>query len=217
MKHALSYLGALASLGFLAASAVINYTFGFRLGRTLIEQHTLAIVAILAVAMNGLAPFYIQWAKNRPARAAAGLIWLLCILYTIASAIGFAAENRAATTGTREAQHLNLQTVEEQLDDELAAKKKNPRKIAELRQKIIEYRDKGASIEPDSQSKLIAKLVYISPSNVNLFLVVLFAVLIEIGAALGLYASLAHLAPTPPPRPDVHVMPAVPWTPKKKK
>ena len=194
MKRTLSYTGALASLGFLAASAVINYTFGYRMGRSTIEQQTLAIVAVLAVAMNALAPFYIQWARNRAERAAAALIWILCVTYTIASAVGFAAENRSATTGARAAQHDNLQTTQDMLADELAKKKRDAKRITELRKQIIAYRDKGAAVEPDSQADAIASLTSLSNRTVRTALVILFALLIEIGAALGLYASISHLA-----------------------
>lgn len=193
MKRALAYTGALVSLGFLGASAVINYAFGFRLGRSIVEQYTLGTVAILAVAMNALCPFYIQWARNRAGRAAAALLWALCVAYTVASAVGFAAENTAESTGIRAAQHENLKTVEDMLADELAKKKRDARRIAQLRERIIGYRDKGATIEPDSQAQLIARIVRVPSGTVRTALVILFAVLIEIGAALGLYVSLAHL------------------------
>lgn len=197
MKRALAYTGAAVSVGFLGASAVINYSFGFRMGRSLVEQHTLGLVAILAVAMNALCPFYIQWARNRAGRASAVLLWSLCVAYTIASAIGFAAENTAEATGIRAAQHDNLKTVQAMLDDELAKKKRDSRRVTQLRERIMAYRDKGASIEPDNQARLIARIVRLPTATVRTGLIILFAFLIEIGAALGLYISLAHLEHTP--------------------
>jgi hypothetical protein len=189
----LSLAGAAASIGFLAASGIINYSFGFRAGDTLVEQLTLGIVAILAVVLNGLSPFFMQWSRNFAARAASVLIWLLCLVYTCSSAIGFAAHNRATTVGAQLAQHQNLGTIQDMLKDELAKKKKDDKRIMELRREVIAYRNKGAIIEPDSQAQLIGRLFGFESKQVRTGLIILFAVLIEICGALGLYASLSHL------------------------
>jgi hypothetical protein len=209
VKLALSLLGALTSLGFLLASAVINYTFGYRLGRSAIDQYTLAAVAILAVAFNALSPFFLQWAKTPSTKAATILIWCLCLLYTVASAAGFAAENRAATTGARSAQHDNLQTTKDMLADELGKKRKDYRRITQLRQRIMDYRSSGANVEPDSQATLISRITTLPEQAVRTTLTILFALLIEICAALGLYASIAHLEfkakPKHLPKPELKI------------
>jgi hypothetical protein len=189
----LSLAGAVASIGFLAASGIINYSFGFQAGRTLTEQYTLGAVAVLAVIFNGLAPFFMQWAPNLAGKLASVLIWLLCLIYTCTSAIGFAADNRNTTTGTRIAQYQNLGTVQDMLKDELAKKKKDDKRIADLRRELIGYRNKGAIIEPDGQAELIGRIFTIESGQVRTGLVILFALLIEICGALGLYTSLSHL------------------------
>jgi hypothetical protein len=145
------------------------------------------------VIFNGLAPFFMQWAPSLPAKLASGLIWLLCLVYTCTSAIGFAADNRNTTTGTRIAQYQNLGTIQDMLKDELAKKKKDDKRILELRHELIAYRNKGAIIEPDGQADLIGRILAIESKQVRTGLVILFAVLIEICGALGLYASLSHL------------------------
>jgi hypothetical protein len=95
LKSVLSGFGVLVALGFLAASAVMNYLFGAALGRTAIEAYIYGAVSVLAVFFNALSPFFLAWgrAAGRPAAtAAAACLWLLCLSYSLTSALGFAAE-----------------------------------------------------------------------------------------------------------------------------
>src|SRR5215468_3588501 len=89
--------GAFVASGFLAASAVANYFFGASLGRTVWEGVLYGAVGVLAVATNALSPFFISWAlaaSRRTAAAAIASLWLLCLIYSTSSAVGFAAQNR---------------------------------------------------------------------------------------------------------------------------
>lgn len=192
MKAFLSYLGAVLSLGFLVASGIINYTFGTRLADTPELQYVMGAVAVLAVGYNGLCPFLMQWWRSFTGKTLTAILWLLCLIYTATSAIGFAAENRTLAQGLQAARHANLGTYEDMLKDELAFSKKNHRKIEQLRLKIVDARTKGAGINPDPQTTLIAALTFLPEGIVKVALVVLFALLIEIGASVGLYASLGH-------------------------
>ena len=108
LKTTLGIAGTLVALGFLSASAVMNYLFGSLLGRTPLEAKVYGAVSVLAVLCNALCPFFLSWgreAKRHAVAIAAGLLWALCLTYSVTSALGFAAENRTTLTGTRQTVH----------------------------------------------------------------------------------------------------------------
>jgi len=58
LKSILSGFGVLVALGFLSASALMNYLFGAALGRTQIEAYIYGAVSVLAVLFNALSLFF---------------------------------------------------------------------------------------------------------------------------------------------------------------
>ena len=232
MKRSIIALaGALVSLGFLFASAVANYMFGASLGRTPWEAQLYGAVGVLAVAMNGLAPFYISWslaAKRRTTAAGIALIWALCLLYSATSALGFAAQNREGVTVARQVTHDAYDDTRRELLD-LEARRKNarPRDKTRLEKKIDDARKRLAVVRnqdpapADAQSQFLSALSrgLLAADQVRIALAALFALMIEVCATLGLFASLSHSSekPHPPTAPAQQAVEArLPsrWTPK---
>jgi hypothetical protein len=198
VKTALSYFGAALSFGFLFASAIINYQFGTRLAETEALKHVMGAVAVMAVGYNAICPFLLQWWKNKISRTLVCVLWILCLVYTATSAIGFAAENRALVQNHQLAQNENLSIYHDMLRDEKVKKKKDEKKIEQLRLKIMSMNEKGAATAPDPQAHMLSIMTTFSQNTVRAGLVVLFALLIELGATLGLYCSLGHVTERKP-------------------
>jgi hypothetical protein len=204
MRALVAAAGAVVALGFLFASAVANYLFGASLGRSPWEAQLYGAVGVLAVAMNALAPFYISWAlaaRRRVAAAGIAILWVLCLAYSTTSALGFAAQNRE---GTAFAQQLSRDayddTRRELLDLEArrkqAAAKDRARldgRIDDARRRLAAVRDKGPA-PADAQSLFLSSLSRgrLSAGQLRQALVALFALMVEVGATLGLFAALSH-------------------------
>ena len=231
MKRSIIALaGALVSLGFLFASAVANYMFGASLGRTPWEAQLYGAVGVLAVAMNGLAPFYISWslaAKRRTTAAGIGLVWALCLLYSATSALGFAAQNREGVTVARQVTHDAYDdTRRELLDLEARKKVARPRDKTRLEKNIDDARKQLAGVRnqdpapADAQSQFLSALSrgLVGADQVRIALAALFALMIEVCATLGLFASLSHSSekPRPTAAPAQRAEARLPsrWTPK---
>jgi hypothetical protein len=94
--------GMLASLLLLGVSAFMNWRFGLSLGRNELDQWIFGATSIGADALKAAAPFYI-WAAWRARRwvvmSAATLLWSVCSIYAVVSALGFAAVSRAEVAG----------------------------------------------------------------------------------------------------------------------
>src|SRR5215471_7011031 len=68
-------------------------------------------------------------------------------------------------------------------------------RIAELRRERGRLEDKGAGREADNQAAVLARLLGLPASEVERGLMLLLAVLVEIGAAFGLYFATGHVRP----------------------
>ncbi len=94
--------GMLASLLLLGVSAFMNWRFGLSLGRNELDQWIFGATSVGADALKAAAPFYI-WAAWRARRwvvtGAATLLWSVCSIYAVVSALGFAAVSRAEVAG----------------------------------------------------------------------------------------------------------------------
>ncbi|MEM7620954.1 MAG: hypothetical protein AAF228_10935 [Pseudomonadota bacterium] len=104
MKYILSILGVLAAIVLLGVSAAMNWRFGFTLGKTEFDAHIYGAASAAADGMKALTPFFIIWAMRQRnfIQALSGcLILVVCSFYSITSSLGFAALNRADTTGQR--------------------------------------------------------------------------------------------------------------------
>ena len=66
-------------------------------------------------------------------------------------------------------------------------------KIERLKREARQHEEKGAGREADNQAAVIGRVVGLKPVEVEEGLTVLLAVLVEIGAALGLYFATGHI------------------------
>lgn len=116
LRHALGVLGVLAAGVLLAVSAAMNWSFGYQLGRTAFDGQIYGAASVAADCMKALVPFFFFAAiRNRMwSQAVASLVVMLVVTaFSLTSALGHAALNRADTSGkrTHEAQsHKDLRT-----------------------------------------------------------------------------------------------------------
>jgi hypothetical protein len=126
MRHALGVLGVLAAGVLLAVSAAMNWQFGYNLGRTHFDGQIYGAASAAADCMKALVPFFFfaAWRNRMWSQAAASaLVWGVVTAYSLTSALGHAALNRADTTGTRAVQAASYQDVRQDLkraQDELS-------------------------------------------------------------------------------------------------
>jgi len=125
MRHVLGILGVLAASVLLIVSAMMNYQFGYSLGRTPTDSHIYGMASAAADCFKALAPFFFFAAiRNRvwSQALAAALVWVVVTGYAFTSALGHAALNRFATSGERVVAGTNykdLRAERERIDDQL--------------------------------------------------------------------------------------------------
>ena len=104
MKHALGALGVAAAGVLLAVSAAMNWSFGYSLGTSEIDKQLLGAASAAADCFKALVPFFLFAAlKNRmwSQAIASAVLWSVVTVYSLTSALGFAAENRMNANGQR--------------------------------------------------------------------------------------------------------------------
>ncbi len=69
-------------------------------------------------------------------------------------------------------------------------------RVSELKGELRRLEDQGAGREADNQAAVLARLLGASATKVERALMLFLAVLVEIGAALGLYFATGHMRPT---------------------
>jgi hypothetical protein len=114
MRHVLGILGVLAALVLLLVSAMMNYQFGYTLGRTPTDSHIYGMASAAADCFKALAPFFFFAAiRNRvwSQALAAALVWVVVTGYAFTSALGHAALNRFSTSGERVVAGANYQDL----------------------------------------------------------------------------------------------------------
>lgn len=119
MKYILSTLGVSAAIVLLLVSAAMNWRFGFTLGKTELDAHIYGAASAAADGMKALAPFFIIWAVRQKhfVQALSGiLIFVVCSSYSITSSLGFAAINRADTTGQRAVDATIYNNIQSELE-----------------------------------------------------------------------------------------------------
>lgn len=97
MRYLASAVGCLATLAFLAASMAMNWTFGFSLGQSEAESYAYGAVSVAADMMKAMLPFFIFWSLRNlriDVTLVASMLWVICLLYALTSAFGFAALTR---------------------------------------------------------------------------------------------------------------------------
>lgn len=104
VRNALGVIGVLAAGVLLAVSMAMNWRFGVNLGRTEFDGQIYGAASAAADCFKALVPFFFfaAW-KNRmwSQAAAAAVVWVVVTAYSLTSALGHAALNRADSTGQR--------------------------------------------------------------------------------------------------------------------
>jgi hypothetical protein len=98
----------------LLVSAMMNYQFGYTLGRTPTDSHIYGMASAAADCFKALAPFFFFAAiRNRvwSQALAAALVWVVVTGYAFTSALGHAALNRFSTSGERVVAGANYQDL----------------------------------------------------------------------------------------------------------
>jgi len=128
--HSLTRLiGAMAALVLLAVSAAMNYLFLSSLGKTPIEAHVLGAASAAADLLKAVLPFLIfwSWRAGRYSVAVPGLlVWTLFTVFSLLSAIGFAAGNRESITDARVSMVQRYETLRSDLKALQAAREALP-------------------------------------------------------------------------------------------
>ncbi|HZV21493.1 MAG TPA: hypothetical protein VE986_08110 [Hyphomicrobiales bacterium] len=104
MRHVLGVAGVTAAGVLLIVSAAMNWRFGYTLGKSGFESQLYGAASAAADCFKALLPFFIFAAlRNRSYSQALGgaLLFAVCFSYSLTSSLGFAALNRADTTGSR--------------------------------------------------------------------------------------------------------------------
>ncbi len=104
LRHALGVLGVMAAGVLLAVSAAMNWQFGFSLGRTEFDGQLLGAASAAADCLKALIPFFFFAAiRNRmwSQAIASVLVWTVVTSYSLTSALGFAAQQRADASAQR--------------------------------------------------------------------------------------------------------------------
>ncbi|MEZ5842616.1 MAG: hypothetical protein R3D27_02635 [Hyphomicrobiaceae bacterium] len=119
MRHALGVLGVLAAGVLLAVSAAMNWRFGYQLGKTEFDGLIYGSASAAADCMKALVPFFFfaAWRNRVWSQAiASALVWVVVTAYSLTSALGHAALNRADTTGQRAVEAQSHKDLRSDLD-----------------------------------------------------------------------------------------------------
>jgi hypothetical protein len=125
MRHVLGVLGVIAASILLVVSAMMNYRFGYSLGKTPTDGEIYGMASAAADCFKALAPFFFFAAvRNRvwSQAVAAALVWVVVTGYAMTSALGHAALNRLSTSGERaaaSASYKDLRADSERAEKEL--------------------------------------------------------------------------------------------------
>ncbi len=107
----------------------MNWRFGYTLGKSDFESQLYGAASAAADCFKALLPFFIFAAlRNRSYSQALGgaLLFCVCFSYSLTSSLGFAALNRADTTGTRALKAETHQDLRIELDRLLVTQKALP-------------------------------------------------------------------------------------------
>src|SRR5271167_5013790 len=118
MRWLFLIIGGIATAAMLLISMRLNFLFGFSLGQTPEKAWVFGCVSVISDAWKGLGPVLILALlreRRWPSAAAAASIWIVCFIYSVASALGVAIEDRAARTGGRQTLQMNYADVEAEI------------------------------------------------------------------------------------------------------
>lgn len=188
------YAGTIIGWGFIVISAASNFLFAYSLARSGFLAFVYGAVGVLATCGNAYIPLRMLAAYDagRTSVIAAGAALLpFCIMFSLASALGFAAAVREHGTGEQAGIAANHKIAQKQLIEAERAPRPDKKRIEELRNEIKRLNAQGAQKEADPQA---AALDALGIADGRYWISLLFALLVEVGASLGLYIALADAA-----------------------
>jgi hypothetical protein len=109
---------ALATAAMFAVSMRANYLYGYGIGQSPDTKLAIAWANVAADLWKGFGLIVVVglWrSKSRRAAMVISLTWLVCLSFSVSSAIGIYVQERTALTSGREAQHAALQDAEREL------------------------------------------------------------------------------------------------------
>jgi hypothetical protein len=115
-----SGIGLLVSTVFVAASATMNYAYLSRQAETAWEGQIFGSVAIAVTLYNAAGFFFIRWGFENGRKlfvASCCIVQLVFLLFSLSCALGFAASNRGAVTGSKDALAARLSSAQGDLKD----------------------------------------------------------------------------------------------------
>ena len=189
----MQYAGQIIGWGFIVISAASNFLFAYSLARSSFLAFVYGAVGVLATCGNAYIPLRMLAAYDAGRTsviAAGGTLLPFCIIFSLASALGFAASVRDGGTSNQAGLNANYRITQKQLVDAEKAPKPDKKRIEELRTEIKRYNTQGAQKQDDPQA---AALEAIGVTDGRYWISLLFAMLVEIGASLGLYIALTDL------------------------
>ena len=219
MRFLVMVVSAGAALTLIGASGLMNYAFMTSLGKSEAEQQILGAVSIAVSAFIALLPTLLLWAyrERRMAYVMLGApVFLAFAVFSLSSAVGFAAKNRGSLSEERALATARLVSVTHDIaesevklarfgafksssvviealhgleqDRRWQSSKACEAATAEASRSFCKsyFELKGEAARSSEAERLEAKKV---ERGLMLFL----AVLVEIGAALGLYFATGHM------------------------
>ncbi len=119
MRWVFLVIGGVATAVMLLISMRLNFLFGYSLGQTPEKAWAFGFVSVVSDAWKGLGPIYIFsliHMKRWPQVAAAASIWVVCLIYSVTSAVGVAVEDRTTRSGSRETLVMNYEETSAELE-----------------------------------------------------------------------------------------------------
>ena len=120
MRHIIGFFGVLAAGILLVVSAAMNWRFGYSLGKTDLDGFIYGSASASADCLKALIPFFFFAAlRNKiwSQALAAAVVGLVCVAYSLTSALGHAALNRFDSTGQRAVAAQKYQDLRSELQN----------------------------------------------------------------------------------------------------
>jgi hypothetical protein len=109
-----------ATVGMFLISMRANYLYGRGIGQTPETKEAIAWANVGADLWKGFGLIVVAalWrGRHRRAALATGLTWLVCLFFSVTSAIGIYVQERTTLTGSREAKHASYEDAKNELTD----------------------------------------------------------------------------------------------------
>ena len=141
VTRTLSIFGVMAALILVAASAFMNFQYVTGWGKDELNGQVFGVISIALDVTKALLPFFILWAwKNRRfVHVGLGSVIFTClVIFSLLSALGFAASNRAHTAGKKQTLTTELQEIENDIKEARSKRDAQPqaRAVAVIAQAI---------------------------------------------------------------------------------